>query len=162
MGSLFVVADHPLPREIAAASFVAIFRNCCGGGLPTLKKSIGRKTEAPWVRLYSDSFSPSAITECYLVIHFALDGGSYFVTLGCGASEWDSERGDLNKYSDEELNRKVGWALDVLQKAGQDTSDFPDTIAIGSKKPLPRSFEKATILAETLLGGPRNSGQELS
>jgi len=143
------------------------------GSLPTLKKSIGRfaddlkiegsdgigrKTEAPWVRVYSESLSPSATTGFYLVIHFALDGGSYFVTLGCGASKWDSERGDLNKYSDEELNRKVGWALDVLKKAGQDTSDFPDTIAIGSKKSLPRSFEKATILAKTL--SPQSSTLE--
>lgn len=135
------------------------------GSLPTLRNSIGRfaddlqiegsdgigrKTEAPWVRLYSDSLSHSATTGFYLVIHFALDGGAFFVTLGCGASKWDSERGDLIKYSDEELNRKVGWALDVLEKAGQDTSDFPDTIAIGSTKPLPRSFEKATILAKTL------------
>ena len=133
--------------------------------LPTLKQSIGRfaddlriegsdgigrKTEAPWVRIYSDSLSHSATTGFYLVIHFALNGGAYFVTLGCGASKWDSDRGDLIKYSDEELNRKVGWALDVLQKAGQHISDFPDKIAIGSTKSLPRSFEKATVIAKTL------------
>ena len=111
---------------------------------------IGRKTEAPWVRLFSDSLSHSATTGFYVVIHFALSGGAYFVTLGCGASKWDAARGDLIRYSDEELNRKVAWALDVLKAADQDLTGFPDTIAIGSKKALPMSFEKATILAKTL------------
>lgn len=110
------------------------------GSLPTLKTSIGRfaddlkiegrdgigrKTEAPWVRLYSDSLSPSATTGFYLVIHFALDGGSYFVTLGCGASKWDSERGDLNKYSDDELKRKVGWRLMFFKRLGRTLQTFP-------------------------------------
>ena len=111
---------------------------------------MGRKTEAPWVRLYSESLSPSATTGFYVVIHFALDGETFFVTIGCGATRWDSERGYFQKHSDEELERKVGWANDVLTAVGKDTSDFPDEIALGATKPLPKAFEKATILAKAL------------
>jgi hypothetical protein len=46
--------------------------------------------------------------------------------------------------------KKVAWAKNVLRSAGIDTSDFFDQIAIGSSKTLPRSFEKATVLAKGL------------
>jgi hypothetical protein len=111
---------------------------------------MGRKTEAPWVRLYSESLSPSATTGFYVVIHFALDGETFFVTIGCGATRWDSDRGHFRKHSAEEVERKVGWANDVLTAAGKDTSDFPDEIALGATRPLPKAFEKATVLAKAL------------
>ncbi len=111
---------------------------------------IGRKTEAPWVRLYSKSLSDSATRGFYVVIHFAVSGTAYFVTIGCGASKWDSKRGDLVPNSDKELHKKVQWALEVLHKAGKDLSYFSDEIQIGSATRLPRTFEKATILTKTL------------
>lgn len=114
------------------------------------RDGMGRKTEAPWVRLYSERLSPSATTGFYVVIHFALDGRAFFVTLGCGSSKWNSDRGDLTPYSDEELAKKVAWAKNVLRLSGIDTSNFSDQIAIGSSRPLPRSFEKATVLAKAL------------
>ena len=110
----------------------------------------GNKTEAPWVRLYSQSLSPSATSGFYVVIHFSVDGNSFFVTLGCGATKWNSERGMLIRDSDQELNKKVRWAKDLLRGSQRDFSIFPDQIAIGSTKDLPRSFEKATVLAKTL------------
>jgi hypothetical protein len=114
------------------------------------RDGMGRKTEAPWVRLYSQSLSPSATTGFYVILHFALDGRTFFVTVGCGSSKWNAERGDLTPYSDKELADKVAWAKNVLRSAGRDTSNFSDRIAIGSTRPLPRSFEKATVLAKAL------------
>jgi hypothetical protein len=114
------------------------------------RDGMGRKTEAPLVRLYSESLSPSATIGFYVVIHFALDGQTFFVTVGCGSSKWNSERGDLTPYSDKELAKKVAWAKNVLRSAGKDTSEFPDQIAIGSSRRLPKSFEKATVLAKAL------------
>jgi hypothetical protein len=114
------------------------------------RDGMGRKTEAAWVRLYSENLSPSATTGFYVVIHFALDGRTFFVTVGCGSSKWNSERGDLTPYSDKELAKKVAWARKVLRSAGKDTSEFPDQIAIGSSRALPKSFEKATVLAKAL------------
>lgn len=114
------------------------------------RDGMGRKTEAPWVRLYSESLSPSATTGFYVVLHFALDGNTFFVTVGCASSKWDNERGDFITHSDKELARKVSWAKEVLRAAGKTMSDFPDQIAIGSSKRRSKSFEKATVLAKAL------------
>ena len=110
---------------------------------------IGRKTQAPWVRIFSKELSPSATTGFYLVIHFSTNGKYFFITLGCGASKWDSDKGDLVKYSDLEISEKVNWARGVLHKEGLDYSDFSDQIDIGSNHSLPKSFEKATIICKT-------------
>jgi hypothetical protein len=109
---------------------------------------IGRKTQAPWVRIFSKSLSPSATTGFYMVLHFSLNGEYCFVTVGCGASKWVKEKGDLVKYSDEELNKKVTWAKGVLIKEGADISFFSDKISLESDHALPRSFEKATVLCK--------------
>lgn len=114
------------------------------------RDGIGRKTSAPWVRLFANSLSPSATTGFYVVIHFALDGTACFITLGCGASKWDSERGDLIKESDEQLKQRVAWGRSVLLRADRDLSGFPDQIDIGSTADLVRSFEKATVLAKSV------------
>ena len=110
---------------------------------------IGRKTQAPWVRIHSIELSPSATTGYYVVIHFSTDGTRCFVTLGCGATKWDSDRGDLIPYSDEELDQKLGWARTMLNRAGRDIGGFTDSIEIGSDAALPKRFEKATILCRT-------------
>jgi hypothetical protein len=110
---------------------------------------IGRKTQAPWVRIHSKELSPSATTGFYLVIHFSTNGKYFFITLGCGASKWDSDKGDLVKYSDAEISQKVNWALGVLKKENLDYSNLNDQIDIGSPHSLPKSFEKATIICKT-------------
>jgi hypothetical protein len=110
---------------------------------------IGRKTQAPWVRIASRDLSPSATTGFYMVIHFAVAGDRCFVTVGCGATRWDNEKGDLVRVSDAELRTKVLWARGVLANTGIDCSMFADTIDIGSQHALPHSFEKATVLCQT-------------
>jgi hypothetical protein len=109
---------------------------------------IGRKTESPWVRLASKELSPSATNGFYVVIHFSLDGQRFYVTVGFGSSKWDSARGDLVRDSNDELDRKALWALTELERVGADTSDFPDQIDLGATRPLPQSFERATVLAQ--------------
>jgi hypothetical protein len=42
---------------------------------------IGRKTEAPWVRIFATSMSPTPRAGFYVVLHFAADGSAVFVTL---------------------------------------------------------------------------------
>lgn len=109
---------------------------------------IGRKTQAPWVRIYSKSLSPSATIGFYMVIHFSTNGECCFVTVGCGASKWDNEKGDLVKYSNEEIEKKVNWAKNTFLEAGFKLDDFSDQIDIGSSHDLPKSFEKATVLCQ--------------
>ena len=41
------------------------------------RDGIGRKTEAPWVRIFSKAMSPSPREGYYLVFHFAADGSAF-------------------------------------------------------------------------------------
>jgi hypothetical protein len=50
------------------------------------RDGMGRKTEVPWVRFYSRSLSPSATMGFYVMLYFALDGRTFFVTVGCGST----------------------------------------------------------------------------
>lgn len=139
-----------LPNELA--EFQDRFRGKLGAFGDSIafegRDGIGRKTPAPWVRIFSKELSPSATTGFYMVIHFSVDGSLCFVTVGCASTTWDSERGDLVKSSDEDIQRKVDWARRVVREAAIDYSSFQDSIDIGSTLSLPRSFEKATAFCQ--------------
>lgn len=107
---------------------------------------IGRKTEAPWVRLFSHQWSPNPRTGFYIVIHFASDGSAVFLTIGCGSTVW--QNGDLTPVSDEELNRRITWGKQIILDRWGTTAPFEDEIRLGAKAPLPRTFEKATAVAK--------------
>lgn len=109
---------------------------------------IGRKTEAPWVRLYSKEMSPNAREGFYLVIHFAADGSGVFITVGCGSTIWRA--GDLTPVSDEELKARTSWARKIIQNRWKSLDPFIDEIHIGAKAPLPKTFEKATAFAKKI------------
>ncbi len=110
---------------------------------------IGRKTEAPWVRICSNVMSPSPTDGYYSVVHFARDGTSVFVTIGCGSTVW-SANGDLNAISDEELAYRTNWARQVLIEEFETLEPFDDEIHLGASAKLPRTFEKATIVAKRI------------
>lgn len=107
---------------------------------------IGRKTEAPWVRLFSRAMSPNPREGFYLVIHFAANGSAVFFTVGCGSTIWSG--GDLRPISDEELAKRTSWARSVIIQRWGSTSPFDDVISLGARAPLPRTFEKATAFAK--------------
>lgn len=107
---------------------------------------IGRKTEAPWVRFYSKRMSPSPRDGFYCVIHFAADGQAYWVTVGCGSTVWNG--GDLRALPDAELAARTAWARSVITEAFGTLEPFSDRIALGAKAALPKTFEKATALAQ--------------
>lgn len=152
MAARGLLIRRDLPRALGAYSSAFAERLGPHGDHMKIEGSdgIGRKTQAPWVRIFSGELSPSATSGFYMVIHFAVNGELCFVTVGCGATRWDNEKGDLVKSSDRDLKAKVDWAVGVLDKQGLDHSTFADTIAIGSEHSLPQSFEKATALCRTL------------
>ncbi len=110
---------------------------------------IGRKTEAPWVRVFSRALSPNAREGFYLVIHFAANGSAIFITVGCGSTIWRG--GDLRPVSDDELKTRTSWARFVVQQKWNTLSPFDDEIALGAKASLPRTFEKATAFAKRIV-----------
>jgi hypothetical protein len=107
---------------------------------------IGRKTEAPWVRIHARNMSPTARDGFYVVIHFAADGSAVFLTVGCGSTVWTN--GELKPVSDAELTRRTEWARQVVQERFGSLHPFEDSIDLGAKAKLPRTFEKATALAK--------------
>ena len=109
---------------------------------------IGRKTEAPWVRLFSKTMSPNPRTGFYVVIHFKSDGSGFYVTVGCGGTVWRD--GDLRPLSDSELEGKTNWARSVIRARWSNIAPFDDSIELGATAPLPKTFEKATICAKLL------------
>lgn len=106
---------------------------------------IGRKTEAPWVRLHSKAMSPTPREGFYIVLHFAADGSACFITVGCGSTVWSG--GDLRPISDSQLNAKTSWARSVVQQQWKTLAPFTDVIVLGARAPLPKVFEKATAIA---------------
>jgi hypothetical protein len=106
---------------------------------------IGRKTEAPWARVFSTAMSPNPRSGFYLVIHFAADGSAVFVTVGCGSTVWSG--GDLRPVSDSELARRTSWARQVVEQRWGSIAPFSPGMDLGAKADLPKTFEKATALA---------------
>jgi hypothetical protein len=109
---------------------------------------IGRKTEAPWVRLSSKSMSPNPREGFYVVIHFAADGSAVFLTVGCGSTILRG--GDLRPVSDEELETRTSWARSAVVEHWGTLAPFEEGMALGAKADLPRTFEKATALARRI------------
>lgn len=109
---------------------------------------IGRKTEAPWVRIFSRTMSPNPREGFYLVIHFAANGSAIFITVGCGSTIWSG--GDLRPVSNDELSKRTSWARFVIQQKWKTLSPFDDGINLGAKAALPRTFEKATAFAKRI------------
>jgi hypothetical protein len=109
---------------------------------------IGRKTAAPWVRLYSKAMSPTPRKGFYVVLHFSSSGSAVFITIGCGSTVWNG--GDLRAISDVQLKAKTSWARSVVEQRWGTLAPFTDTIALGARASLPRTFEKATALARRI------------
>ena len=89
-----------------------------GGDLDvTGSDGLGKKAQAPWIRLFSKSRSPSPTVGYYVVVHFSVDGQRIYVTMGCAATVWDSNAGRLQDVAKEELDRRTLWVLQVLEDA---------------------------------------------
>lgn len=109
---------------------------------------IGRKTEAPWVRIFSQRMAPAATEGFYVVLHFAANGSAVFMTVGFGSTEWNN--GDLKVQSDEALEQRREWARGILTSRLGTLEPFEDQIELGAKADLPRTFEKATVIARRI------------
>ena len=106
---------------------------------------IGRKTEAPWVRICSKAMSPSPREGYYLVFHFAANGSAFYITVGCGSTIWSG--GDLRAVPDKELEQRTSWAQEIISSKLGELASFEAEMKLEAKAPLTRTFEKATIIA---------------
>jgi hypothetical protein len=128
------------------------FREALGGHGPEMRfdasDGIGRKTEAPWVRIHSTRLSPSPRDGFYVVVHFSADGAAVFITIGCGSTVWAN--GELRPVSDAELQRRTDWARQEVVRVTGSLEPFTDEISLGARAALPRTFEKATAFAKRI------------
>lgn len=107
---------------------------------------IGRKTELPWARFCSEIMSPKPTEGFYFVMHFSTDGSAVHFTIGCGSSRY--ERGEFVVLPDREIDRQTEWARGVIREKFGTLSPFDDIADFGAKRPLPKSFERATALSK--------------
>lgn len=110
---------------------------------------IGRKTELPWVRFCSKMMSPKPTEGFYFVMHFSTDGSAVHFTIGCGSSRY--ERGEFVVLPDREIDRQTEWARGVIREQFGTLSPFDDIADFGAKRPLPKSFERATALSKRVV-----------
>lgn len=106
----------------------------------------GSKVEAPWVRFCSRRMSPNAQNGYYVVIHFKKDGSGLYLTLGCGSSTL--KNGSIVTLSKQLLQRKTKSAYESLVKEYGQIIEFTDTIELGGRTRLVKSFEDATVIAK--------------
>lgn len=106
---------------------------------------IGRKTELPWVRIYSRSMSPSPTEGFYCVMHFSTDGSAVHVTVGCGSSRF--HKGSSVPLPDDELDAQTAWARQVIIEEFGTLVPFDHPADFGARRPLPISFQRATAIS---------------
>lgn len=105
----------------------------------------GRKNESPWVRIYDQEMSPSATMGWYVVMHFARNGQTAYLALGCGATVFKD--GSLIKVPPEDLERQVIWAKKTLTQQGVKFDQYTDMMQLGGNA-LSMQFEKACALVK--------------
>jgi hypothetical protein len=104
----------------------------------------GRKTEVPWVRLYSTSRSPNPRTGWYVVLLFSADGSGAYLCLQHGATTW--ENGEFRPKPEQELTALVNWARSQLDTAIISERYVTD-IDLRAKGDLASAYERGTAYA---------------
>jgi hypothetical protein len=102
----------------------------------------GRKARVPWVRIYSETHSPSATNGWYVVLLFAADGSGAYLALGSGTSQF--VQGFFRLRSPEWLEQRISWARETLSQS--DTSGLTGTIRLADPG-LGSQYERGTVVA---------------
>lgn len=104
----------------------------------------GRKTEVPWVRVFSESRSPNPRTGWYVVLLFCADGSGAYLCLQHGATTWVN--GEFRPKPEEELGALVKWARSQLNTAVNSERYITD-VDLRAKGDLASAYERGTAYA---------------
>lgn len=136
------------------------------GQLPALKDAVpstvddlrvegrdgtGRKTEVPWIRVYSESRSDSATLGFYVVYLFSASGRHVYLSINQGTTRW--ENGEFHPRPDHELSERVAWARDSLSTKLAQRSDLRTDIDLDATKALGKGYELGNIAALSYTAG---------
>jgi hypothetical protein len=105
----------------------------------------GLKTEVPWVRVASESRSPSATIGFYVVYLFSGSGQYAYLSLNQGTTRW--ENGEFRPRPKQELIDRVTWARAKLSVALRDQGRCIQEIDLQASRPLGRGYELGNISA---------------
>ncbi|MER7073234.1 DUF3578 domain-containing protein [Terrabacter sp. NPDC000476] len=109
------------------------------------KDGMGRKTEIPWARVYSESRSPSATEGWYVVYLFSAKGDRLYLTLGQGTTELDGS--ELRPRPLAMLRSRVEWARGRVGHELAQRPDAVDDIDLEATTRLGRSYGPGTVKA---------------
>lgn len=109
------------------------------------KDGIGRKTEIPWARVYSESRSPSATEGWYVVYLFSANGDRVYLTIGQGTTRWAG--GEFKPRPQQELLARAAWARTRLAPELAQRPDLTTTIDLGARTRLGQSYGPGVVAA---------------
>ncbi|WP_175482708.1 MrcB family domain-containing protein [Actinokineospora iranica] len=138
---------HEIPQRLRALVTERI--SLRGGGVNDLKvggrDGTGKKTFIPWVRVHSESRSPSATVGWYVVYLFSASGDRVYLSLNQGTTKWTN--GAFVPRPEPELRSRVRWARQVLADRLVDGFVSTEAISLGVDKGLGRAYEVGNVAA---------------
>jgi len=81
-------------------------------------------------------------------LHFSTDGGAAHITVGCASSYLKG--GFFRPLPASELKACTAWARRVIEEERGSLKPFRDPPDFGARRPLPRSFERATAVSKRI------------
>ena len=105
----------------------------------------GRKSEIPWVRVASESLSPSASEGFYVVYLFSAAGDRVYLCLGQASTRW--EHGAFVPRPPEEIAARVAWARQQIGDVLASRDDIARSISLDARTGLGRTYEPVIVAA---------------
>lgn len=105
----------------------------------------GRKTEIPWVRVFSRPRAPRATDGWYVVYLFSALGDRVYLTLMVGATVWTGAEFRPRPVS--EVQKQVAWGRATIDAAGSGL-DLVESITLDARRSdLGAAYEMSTLYA---------------
>ena len=113
---------------------------------------IGRKSETPWVRIYSRARSPRATGGWYLVYLFDAFGDGLYLSINQGTTKWTN--GETKKRPWAQLDERVNWARSAIEKFVSPNIGLLEDIDLPTRKsPLAAGYERGNVFSIRYDGG---------
>jgi hypothetical protein len=139
---------HSLPAEIrfeineAVLTLPPVFHDLSVEG----SDGKGRKSEVPWVRVFSAARSPSATKGWYLVYLFDAFGDAAYLSINQGTTK--PERGDLRRRPKAQLIERARWARVLLNDQAKSRRSVTDSISLPTRtSPLGKGYEYGNVVS---------------
>lgn len=117
---------------------------------------IGTPSKVPWVRVFDKEFSPKTTVGFYVVVLFAADGSSAYLSLNHGSTTISSEQADQIVAGARAILERSGWGEFLAQESSYITS-----IDLKDPKGLGEAYERTHIGGFEYLNGRIPKDEEI-